>query len=603
MPEPAPVAAPAPPIPLQRAELWLKERRRFILAVLAAASIAIRLLTWAQLSDTPCVHAHEWSQTDMHFFDEWARAIAAGDWLSNAEYHPLMEWQKDVAKQWFGENPGERALHPGTEEEAARGLWNGWLGGKRFHQEPLYVYLVAITYKVFGADARGVFLWQAALGVLSNLLIYLLARRCFGELAGVIAAVFALFYAPLFFYEFALVRTTLTVFIGLGLAWLADRALEKGALREWFLAGLAFGAALLCQTTFATFILGSAILLVLRYRQDRRRLLRFAAVMAAGVAIGIAPLVIRNVAVGAPALAWSGVGPFTFLSDNEASFDPAAGSQGLSESQVRIMGRTNGRMSAIVEECLKSHPSGGWLWLMARKFAMMWHWYEEPDNQNFYYSRLHSSMLAHAPFTFFVISPLALVGLALASTDLRRSALLFLMVVGGVAVGVLALPLSRYRVPFVAAMIPFAAFAVVRAAMWASSRNWKPLAVLAAATGLLFAWTSRPLPPGHPLIFVAEYVAPYGYFWSPRLQKARSAGEALQIMEASLRVEPPELAELAKRPRIVSSYQVELAGAYVRIYRTYAQVLGAAGRKEDAERALRFSELLGTVAGLVPAKP
>lgn len=590
--------ASAPPAP-SRAELWLKDRRRGVLAVLVGAALLLRIAAWVELRDTPCVHAAEWTQTDMHFFDEWARAIARGDWLSNAEYHPVMEWQKECARQLFAEQPEQRRLYSGTDEQAARGLWNRWSGGKQFHQEPLYVYLVAITYKIFGHEPRAVFLWQAALGVLSTVLVYLLARRLFGDLAGAIAGLLSVFYAPLMLNELALLRTSLTTFIGLALALGVDQALERGTLRAWFLAGLGFGVALLCQTTFGAFILGAAVLLVLKHRQDRRLLLRLGGVTAAGILLGISPLVVRNVSVGSPALGWASVGPFTFLMNNEASDDPDIGTQTMTPAQVRIMSRTEGRMSAIVAESLKSHPSGGWTWLLARKFAKFWHGYEEPDNQNLYYARKWSSTLnCSVPFAW--ISPLAIVGLALAAKDPKRSALLMAYILAGVAISVLAFPVSRYRVPFVEAMLPFAALTVVRALEWASARRWKPLAIATVSLVALGFWVARPLPAIHPLIYPAEYVAPYGYFWYPRMQAATSPGEALLVMERSLRVEPPELSQLAKRPPRVSTYQVELAGLYAGIYRTYADLLAATGRKEDAERATLFSKLLTAVSTLRP---
>ena len=56
-------------------------------------------------------------------------------------------------------------------------------GGLTFYQEPLYAYLMAVTYKIFGGDHRWVaFSGSSVLGVLTNVLIYLLARRMFGDL-------------------------------------------------------------------------------------------------------------------------------------------------------------------------------------------------------------------------------------------------------------------------------------------------------------------------------------------------------------------------------------------------------------------------------------
>lgn len=580
---------------LARAEAWLAAHHRAVLLAVVVGSALLRIAFWLELRDTPIVRAHQWTQTDMHFFDAWAKAIASGDWRSNAEHHPLMEWQAECARQWFEMSPASRARYPGADLDAARALWNHWLGGKTFHQEPLYVYLIAATYRLFGPEVRFVFYWQMALGVASNALLWQLTRRYFGELTAAVAAAIALLYAPLMFYEVALVRTTLTAFIGLALALVTDHALTRATPRGWFTAGLSFGVAMLCQTTFATYALGGAALLALTHRTDPRTLAKLGGAMALGVALGMSPLVARNVSVGVRPLAWASVGPFTFLADNEASYDPDIGAQGLSPAQVRIMGETDGRMGEIVRASLASHPTGGWARMLARKFAKMWHWYEEPDNQNFYYAKRHSELLARMPFTFFALSPLALLGLALAARDVKRSSPLYLMIVAGIAVGVLAMPFSRYRVPYEAAMIPFAALCLTRLATWIESRRWGYVVALVAAAIALFAWTSRPLPRGRTQIRVADYISPYGYFWGPRLEAARSPAEAAAVFEASLEVEPPELRALAARPRRLSRFQVELARSYLPIYAGYARALADAGRAEDAARARAMATFLAEV--------
>lgn len=579
-----------------RAEAWLAARHRMLLVALVLGSALLRVAYWLELRDGPMVLAHLRTQSDMHFFDAWARAIAAGDWLSNGAYHPLMAWQQDCARQWFEMAPAARRLYPGTDLEAARSLWNHWLGGKAFHQEPLYVYLVALTYRLFGPEVRFVFYWQMCLGVASNALIWQLARRYFGELTAAVAALIALLFAPLMFYEVALVRTTLTAFIGLALALLTDSALERGTLRAWGLAGLAFGVSLLCQTTFATYILGSAALLALKYRKEPRTLVRLGGVMALGVALGMSPAIARNVVVGVKPLTWASVGPFSFLSDNEASFDPDEGPQVLHPSQVRIMGETDGRMSGIVAASLKSHRPGGWAWLLARKFAKVWHWYEEGDNQNFYYGRRFSTALDRMPFTFYALSPLAIVGLLLALRDVRRCSPLYLMIVAGVALGVLAAPFSRYRVPYEAAMIPFGALTVSTLVAWIEARRWRHVAALALLTAALFAWTSRPIPRRRTLIRRSDYTAPLNYFWGPRIERARSAEEAVAIYEEALEYQPPEIAALASHPRGITWFQAELSVRYAEIYDGYARALAAAGRTRDSAKARDMADFLAVIA-------
>ena len=102
---------------------------------------------------------------------------------------------------------------------------------------PLYSYLVGLTYRVIGDDVRFVFGWQMGLGVMSTVLIWLLARRFFGDLVGACAGALAVLCGPLVYYELFLLRESTIVFAGLGVVWLADRALTRGSWALFVLLG------------------------------------------------------------------------------------------------------------------------------------------------------------------------------------------------------------------------------------------------------------------------------------------------------------------------------------------------------------------------------
>lgn len=129
----------------------------------------------------------------MAYFDTWAGSIMNGDWLSANIKPPIHGWHEAMAEEFFNQHP--EAASRIFAEAAKRGLtpvqvvWERWLGPGRFYQDPLYPYLIALTYSLFGPDHRIVFGWQLALGVLNVLLVATLARRFFGELAGTCAGI------------------------------------------------------------------------------------------------------------------------------------------------------------------------------------------------------------------------------------------------------------------------------------------------------------------------------------------------------------------------------------------------------------------------------
>ncbi|HTF57080.1 MAG TPA: glycosyltransferase family 39 protein, partial [Planctomycetota bacterium] len=195
-----PEEPPTPPGPLQRAEAWLAARRHGVVILLAAAAILFRVAYFIELNGGPCSAWHCWDQSDLHFFDQWGRQIAGGDWLSKGTLHPFHEWHGRVAKAYFESHPGEEERSRAMGKDPARALWNRWYGGRLFHQEPLYAYLVGITYGIFGPDPRWVYAWQMALGVLSILLAWVIARRQFGDLAAGVAGALAVLCGPVLFY-------------------------------------------------------------------------------------------------------------------------------------------------------------------------------------------------------------------------------------------------------------------------------------------------------------------------------------------------------------------------------------------------------------------
>jgi 4-amino-4-deoxy-L-arabinose transferase-like glycosyltransferase len=80
---------------------------------------------------------------------------------------------------------------------AARREWiNEIYQGKVYHQEPMYVYLLAATYRLFGLDPNWIYLWQLLLGACTNVLVFLIGRRYFGSLTGLLAAVVVTGFRP-----------------------------------------------------------------------------------------------------------------------------------------------------------------------------------------------------------------------------------------------------------------------------------------------------------------------------------------------------------------------------------------------------------------------
>ena len=122
--------------------------------------------------------------------------------------------------------------------------------------------------------------------------------------------------------------------------------------------------------------------LVARYRRRWREGGVRLTALAAGLALAVAPLVARNLAVGAARVdgqRW----PLTFVAANEAATDVTIGSSvNVPCSRSSSADRIAAWMSAWTA-ATRDHTVISYVELLARKLDRAWHWYEIPNNANF----------------------------------------------------------------------------------------------------------------------------------------------------------------------------------------------------------------------------
>lgn len=178
----------------------LVERRGAL--IITALALLLRLVHWWYVRASDPLYAHTLPETDMHTYWEWAKTIAAGDWLSRKQ-----------------------------------GV---------FYYGPLYPYWLAFWFSLFGPSYDVTHLLQVAVGVIAPLAIWDLTRRLFGPREAIMAGLLVALAAPILFYEQLLLMEGLLVAIHAGFLWCCIRAVRAEARRPWgwalaagFLAGLA----------------------------------------------------------------------------------------------------------------------------------------------------------------------------------------------------------------------------------------------------------------------------------------------------------------------------------------------------------------------------
>jgi tetratricopeptide (TPR) repeat protein len=131
---------------------------------------------------------------------------------------------------------------------------------------------------------------------------------------------------------------------------------------------------------------------------------------------------------------------------------------------------------------IRENP-GTFLSKLLMKTSHFWSTYEIPQIEHFGYFRQFSLPLKGPALTFGIVGPLAFVGMILGLARPGRWALLYLFVLFYSTSIILFFVLARYRLPILPALIPFAAYALLRIKRAWEERRW---AVIVGALVLAF---------------------------------------------------------------------------------------------------------------------
>ncbi len=135
-------------------------RFEWAMLLLCFTALALRVIHLLQTAAVPT--SHSLSGDALAYF-EWAKRIAAGDWM----------------------------------------------GDQPFYQAPLYPYVLALLIKAFAADVVGVHFAQALVGATSVAFIGLAGRWMFSPAIGLVSASILAVYPPAIYYDGIIQKTCL----------------------------------------------------------------------------------------------------------------------------------------------------------------------------------------------------------------------------------------------------------------------------------------------------------------------------------------------------------------------------------------------------------
>ena len=256
------------------------ERRvRIVLAALLLFAAGVRGVHLGRHLASPLGLTEEvLVSTDLQAFAEWGRRIAGGDVLGRDTYHPYMDWMERIA-------PLDR--------------FERWWGGREiFHQAPLYPYLVGASYAVAGSTVPLLVL-QALAGTLAAYFAFLLGRAVRDDLAGLVAAALTALFAPAVVFDALLLRATWITLLTLGSLVAVLAMIHRPSRSTSLTAGIVLGLNVLLKPTGLPLVVLAVG--IAAWATPRSEWKRWVPGLAAGLLLCAAPLVARNLAVGAPA--------------------------------------------------------------------------------------------------------------------------------------------------------------------------------------------------------------------------------------------------------------------------------------------------------------
>lgn len=336
---------------------------------------------------------------------------------------------------------------------------HNWLGSMHPGHSPVYSYLIALLFSIFGADINVVFVFQIFYGILAVYLFYRCSVLLFeNKNLGLLTAFVAALYGPLICFECDLLREAVIGYTNLSAFYFLLLALKKGKFKNYILGGLTLGLSLILRAG----ILPLCVLIYIFFKEEnrRKRFKPFWGVLL-GLALVIAPLALRNYATGFKALTETS-GPTLFWLGN--TYDSPGIGLTYTDTQKQLTDETQGRIIPTIKvlwrEVLKHPAEYKSLW--GRKIKMLFNGFEIPSNTSYDLYKEQSPVLKFAIFDFVLISPMALLALFLFYREYPRAGLLYVFI-AALSVFVLVFHIQgRYRIAFV----PFYILAGSYAMFW-----------------------------------------------------------------------------------------------------------------------------------------
>ena len=396
-------------------------------------------------------------------------------YLSEIRHTPVVETQHVDAKWYY---------------ETALNIVNGdILGDSRvFFMAPLYPYVLAIIFFIFGKSVFSALIFQIIIGSISCILIYLIALKFFNKRTAILSGLIAAIYPVFIFYDALLLKENLMILSTLLFILIypfEDKIFHaytfnikrKITTRDvlLFLSGVLIGIHSLLRPNIFLII---PLLLFYEYLNSRNIIYLFEkyAILSLGILLFVFPVAARNKIVGNEFVVtvasggmnfWTGNNPLANGTYSGAPFitseEPQYEDEDFRKEASKRMGKeltTNQSSSFWFKEgfrFISSYPRR-YLVLLYRKFLAFFINIELPIDLSYYFAKDFSKFLKLNFLSYGMIVPFALVGIYYSLKLRKGNYVLLLLIVYNLLSSLIFFTSSRYRLPVVPIFIIYASF-------------------------------------------------------------------------------------------------------------------------------------------------
>lgn len=446
-------------------------------------------------------------------------------------------------KRLFEPNEGSDGY---TYDQWAKNIADGnIIGDSVFYYGPLYSYVVAVLYSVFGRHLMVVYAFQAMLGLILIYLVYRTGRSLFNETAGLIAGLLCSIYAVFIFYEGQILLDYFVAFMSVLFMYYIVKYQQNQSIANVILTGVIMGFGALARANIL--IMAPVVFLWIllsgyfepakpensnnKFQSPNRNQIQVNAknansvnaeykpvsqaernsdgfklsslrvkhslVFAAVLILVILPVTVRNYIVGKDfVLITSNMGVNFFIGNSKDSlgwFHYPENSKKL-EAEVRERGikKPSEVSSFYAKKTIGEikNDFAGYLGLQWRKIRLLFWAGEISNNENYEVNRSRFSVLRLPLAHFGIILPLGIAGMLLSLKQWRKNIMFYCFFVLYAFSITAFFVTGRYRLPLVPVLMIFGGYVIWKLYDYIVSKKYIR-AVFPVAVGVLLAYSAN----------------------------------------------------------------------------------------------------------------